>query len=293
MNLTETRAKALLGLGLNKKNLANRTNAQLARALNQCAGASLPLPPMTKTILNGYEIYTAVGSPLSARQFVNLFAGKALGTIARKIGLVPTGISKRVLKGLILKKLVDLKVPEPIRRKVATKRTRDQSVATNNQSLAAANTNQTPANTDTKTNQPPANGNANQPPANGNTNANRVRLNEPELNFRPNGTAEFLNRETVGNKTFVIPEGASKMTFPKMARGNSARNFEAQNLGKHRGLSFSAATTRMGNGVGNRNGINFRIPNIKFPTFGSPKKNLKIPTNSENKNFEKMLKHER
>ena len=95
MNLTETRAKALLGLGLNKKNLANRTNAQLARALNQCAGTSLPLPPMTKTILNGYEIYTAVGSPLSARQFVNLFAGKTLGPIARKVGLVPTGISKR------------------------------------------------------------------------------------------------------------------------------------------------------------------------------------------------------
>jgi hypothetical protein len=203
---------------------------------------------------------------------VNLFAGKALGPIARKIGLVPTGVSKRVLKGLILKKLVDLKVPEPIRRKVATKRTRDQSVATN-QSLATGNA----ANTD----QPPANGNANrtnQPPANG----NRVRLNEPELNFRPNGTAEFLNRETVGNKTFVVPEGASKMTFPKMARVNSAQNFEALNLGKHRALSFSGATGRMGSV--NRNGINFRIPNIKFPAFGSPKKNLKIPTFNE-KNF--------
>lgn len=283
MNLTETRAKALLGLGLNKKNLANRTNAQLARALNQCTGTSLPLPPMTKTILDGYEIYTAVGSPLSARQFVNLFAGKALGPIAQKVGLVSKGVSKRVLKGLILKKLVDLKVPEPIRRKVATKRTRDQSVATN-QSLAVANTNQTPTNANAKTNQPSANGNTNQPAAN----TNRVRLNEPELNFRPNGTAEFLNRETVGNKTFVVPEGASKMTFPKMARVNSAQNFEAQNLGKHRALSFSGATGRMGSV--NRNGINFRIPNIKFPAFGSPKKNLKIPTNSENKNFEKMLK---
>jgi hypothetical protein len=232
---------------------------------------------MTKTILNGYEIYTAVGSPLSARQFVNLFAGKALGPIARTVGLVPTGVSKRVLKGLILKKLVDLKVPEPIRRKVATKRTRDQAVATN-QSLATANTN---AN---RTNQPPANGNTNrtnQPPANG----NQVKLNEPELNFRPNGTAEFLNRETVRNKTFVVPEGATTKTFPIIARGNSAQNFEAQNLGKHRGLSFSAATARMGNGVGNRNGINFRIPNMNFPTFGSPKKNLKIPIN-----FEKMLK---
>jgi hypothetical protein len=29
---------------------------------------------------------------------------------------------------------------------------------------------------------------------------------------------------------------------------------------------------------------------MNFPKFGSPKKNLKIPTNSENKNFEKMLK---
>jgi hypothetical protein len=204
---------------------------------------------------------------------VNLFAGKALGPIAQKVGLVSKGVSKRVLKGLILKKLVDLKVPEPIRRKVATKRTRDQSVATN-QSLAVANT---------SANQPPAN--TNRTPTN--ANANRVKLNEPELNFRPNGTAEFLNRETVGNKTFVVPEGASKMTFPKMARVNSARNFEAQNLGKHRALSFSGATGRMGSV--NRNG-NFRIPNIKFPTFGSPKKNLKIPTNSENKNFEKMLK---
>ena len=279
MNLTETRAKALLGLGLNKKNLANRTNAQLARALNQCAGTSLPLPPMTKTILNGYEIYTAVGSPLSARQFVNLFAGKTLGPIARKVGLVPTGISKRVLKGLILKKLVDLKVPEPIRRKVATKRTRDQSVATNanantNQSQAAptnaANTNQSQATGNTNTNR------TNQPPANGNT--NRVKLNEPELNFRQNGTAEFLNRETVGNKTFVVPEVSSKVSFSKMPRGNSARNFEALNLGKKNAYSFSA-----GAGAGARNGagagINFRLPNMNFPKFGgAPKKNLKIPT---------------
>ena len=295
MNLTETRAKALLGLGLNKKNLANRTNAQLARALNQCAGASLPLPPMNKTVVNGYEIYTAVGSPLTARQFVNLFAGKTLAPIARKVGLVPTGISKRVLKGLILKKLTDLKVPEPIRRVVPKKRTRDQSIATNrtNQSLATGNQNQNRTNQ----NQPPATGNANQnqPPATGNANqnqppasGNRVKLNEPELNFGKNGTATYINRETVGNKTFVVPEVASKAAFPKMARGNSAQNFEALNLGKHTALSFSAGGA--GGRPGTRNGAlaNFRLPNMNFP-----KKNLKIPTlNSqvfENSNFKTIV----
>ena len=290
-NVAVTRAAAMTRLLMAPNNASNKSKAALCGALNRCSGTSLPLPPMTKTTIQGYDVYTAIDSPLTALQFTKLFRGEGLGPIASRLGISAKGVDKKLLKSYIVEKLRSMGVPEPLRIKAPLKKSVVQPMT---DQLLHTNTNAS----DTGV----ANANAN------NRNGNRPRtlgdgehINQgDELNFRPNGEAVLVNKNAPFANASRRTGAAKGLSFSPNRNRNTNRNVNIMGP-KTMGLTFSPSGPKK-----NLNfprfgaaGNNFKMPKINFGepknSFKMPKINLsefnvKVPKNNSPKNNFKMPK---
>jgi hypothetical protein len=108
--------------GIPAKLLNNKSKSQLCEKIYACSGTSLPLPPMNKTRVQGYDYYVASNSPLTARDFIKLFGATkktSLGALASKVGINNvSGVNRESIKSMIIQELESRGVPEPLKIKV-------------------------------------------------------------------------------------------------------------------------------------------------------------------------------
>ena len=195
------------------------------------------MPPMIKTVVNGYEIYTSSNSPLSARDFVKLLGplteGTKLGPLATKVGIKNISeFDKKNLKRYIIEKLQSMGVPEPLRIKVrvgvSTIRPLTNSLSgntpNNNNGANRSSSNNNGANRSGNNNGANRSGNnngANRSSSNHNS-ANRSSSNN---NFKPSSNSSkfvFPSSGGVNKKINFNPiGGSSKLVFPKMSGGGN------------------------------------------------------------------------
>jgi len=199
---------------------------------------------MNKSVVDGYDIYTAIDSPLTARQFVKLFQGQGLGPIADRMGIASKGVDKRILKGRIINKLLELGVPEPLRIKIST---RPGAIRPMTNSLSGMANQEKPQN------------------QNQNQNVNRNQSQAPTLNQNQN-----LNKNLkLGNGEHI--NGVNELNFTKT--GQPVYVNANKKTGASKGLSFQKTS-------GVRPNVNtFRLPNFNTAavrTAFGPKKNSKF-----------------
>lgn len=113
-NLNNSRAMIRTNLGVPKE-YANKMSANaICKAYKDCRNTTI-LPPMDFHMVDGRGYCIDPKSPLSVKDYIVLFGEGDLTRIAKKVGLVPIGLSRRILKASIIDMLKSLGICEPIK----------------------------------------------------------------------------------------------------------------------------------------------------------------------------------
>jgi len=113
-NLNNARAMIRTNLGVPRE-FANKMSANaICKAYKNCKHTTI-LPPMDFHMVNGQGYCIDPRSPLSVKDYLVLFGKEGdLNRIAKKVGLVPIGLSRKILKASIIDMLKSLDISEPI-----------------------------------------------------------------------------------------------------------------------------------------------------------------------------------
>ena len=117
-NVNDLRLMIRSQYALPKRYATKMNRKQVCNAVQKCSGKDLPLPPMRYQKVNPTTgVYYPRDTPLSARDFYNLFSNpklKELQRLARKLGVFQENATKDMLFMAITEFLKALGVPEPV-----------------------------------------------------------------------------------------------------------------------------------------------------------------------------------
>jgi hypothetical protein len=282
--------------GIPAKLLNNKSKSQLCEKIYACSGTSLPLPPMNKTRVQGYDYYVASNSPLTARDFIKLFGATkktSLGALASKVGINNvSGVNRESIKSMIIQELESRGVPEPLKIKVPGLKAKE-TVTPVTDTLNHMNeppVNNAPRNNGTRNNGTRNNGNATKK-LNGASNqlefnVNRKTGTENVNVVHGNGTRNNVNTFALKkptNKVFKVPsannnaqkKGPLNLGTPPQAlrvfrKGANKPGETMSEIEKRLGISGTKTTIKLRGGTTTSGGL-FKNLKLFEPPQGSKK----------------------
>jgi hypothetical protein len=229
---SNARVAARIKLGVPDKYAKGMTAESVCRAINICKHTKI-VPPMEYSVYKGKMYFIDPKSPLSVRDFVEMFSkGGDIKSAARKLKLVTENITDRELRSNIIDVLKNLNISEPIEMPMRAKK--NATTPNNGNARIPNNGNgngnaRTPGNGNART---PNNGNGNaRAPNNGNGNArtpNNGNGSEEKpafnLSARPQGKINLKNGNTEKVTPSRVPTGSISI------RNNSSNSREGFQL---------------------------------------------------------------
>ena len=231
---------ARIQLGVPPQYAKNMTRDSVCKAITLCKKTNI-LPPMEYSFdsKKGMMYFIDPRSPISARDYVELFSNGDIVSVAKKLKLTTENIPNTKLKGAIIGLLKDMKVSEPIQIPMRSKKALQTNMSA---AFPAPNANANNANKNANANNT---NNANN--ANKNTNANANKNVNVNANVNMNQTP---NKEPL---ELTSPPQFNNSHRPELSR----EEFEQQQPTQPFVPSRNVAATGGGPSTGNVNrGIN-------------------------------------